>query len=118
MENESLKLSVRFFRTSSGAEPVRKWLKELTDDQKKAIGEDIKTAQYGWPVGMPLIRKLDMNLWEVRTRMPEGIARVIFTVAGNTLILLHGFIKKSQKIPQDEITTAKTRMKQLKETGL
>lgn len=58
-------LEVRFFRTSAGNEPVRDWLKAMTREDRRAIGEDIKTAQFGWPIGMPLIRKLDKDLWEV-----------------------------------------------------
>ena len=52
-------LWVVFFRTEAGNEPVRQWLKELKREDRKAVGEDIKTAQYGWPLGMPLIRKLE-----------------------------------------------------------
>ena len=59
----------------------------------KIIGTDLKTVQFGWPLGMPLIRKLDTSLWEVRSKLPNRIARVFFTVAGNKMILLHGFIK-------------------------
>ena len=77
---------------------------------KRKIGEDIKTAQIGWPLGMPLIRKIDKDLWEVRTRLENGIARVFFTVDGEYMILLHGFIKKSQKTPQNELKTALTRL--------
>ena len=103
-------LTVRFYRTQSGNEPVREWLKGLSKNDRKVIGEDIKTAQYGWPVGMPLIRKLGPRLWEVRSRTSSGIARVIFTVSGALMVLLHGFIKKSQKTPQDDLDTARQRL--------
>ena len=73
-------LKVAFFRTSSGAEPVRVWLKSLTSASRKTIGEDIKTVQFGWPLGMPLVRKLEPGLWEVRSNISTGIARVLFTV--------------------------------------
>jgi len=79
-------------------------------EEKRQIGEDIKTAQIGWPMGMPLIKKIDKDLWEVRTRLEQGIARVFFTVDGEYMILLHGFIKKSQKTPQNELKTAMTRL--------
>ena len=82
---------------------------------KKAIGEDIKTVQFGWPLGMPLVEKLEPYLWEVRTKVPDGIARVLFTVDGRMMILLHGFIKKTRKIPQREINTARSRLKQYQE---
>ncbi len=110
-----MKLTVRFYRSDTGSEPVRRWLKSLSVEQKKAIGEDIKTVQFGWPLGMPLVEKLSPYLWEVRTKFPSGIARVLFTVDGDLMILLHGFIKKSQKIPKQELSTAKTRLRNYQE---
>ena len=104
-------LEVRFFQTTSKNEPVREWLKALVKDDRRSIGEDIKTAQYGWTLGMPLVRKLEKNLWEVRTPIINGIARVIFTVIGNQMVLLHGFIKKSQKIPKPDLELARKRLK-------
>lgn len=84
--------------------------KSFPRDDKRIIGEDVKTAQLGWPLGMPLIRKMDKNLWEIRSSLPDGIARVLFTVDGSQMILLHGFIKKSNKTPQNELNTATTRL--------
>ena len=110
-----MRLQVVFYRSDSGAEPVRRWLKSLSVSHKKAIGEDIKTVQFGWPMGMPLVEKLSPYLWEVRTKVPDGIARVMFTVDGQLMVLLHGFIKKTQKIPQNEIATAKTRLRRYQE---
>ncbi len=108
-------LEVRFFRTAAGNEPVREWLKAMSREDRRAIGEDVKTAQFGWPLGMPLIRKLEKDLWEVRTIFEDGIARVLFTVRDNRMILLHGFIKKSQKTPKNELDTAKSRLKRLED---
>ncbi len=116
MNTEDIKLSVVFFQTSSGAEPARRWLKALPTTHKKAIGEDIKTVQFGWPLGMPLVEKLEPYLWEVRTKVPDGIARVLFTVDSHVMILLHGFIKKTRKIPQKEIGTARSRLKKYQES--
>lgn len=106
-------LNVVFYRTEAGNEPVREWLKGLEREQRKLIGEDIKTAQFGWPLGMPLIRKLEKSLWEARSNLPDGIARVIFTVRESYLVLLHGFIKKSQKTPATELATARKRLSNL-----
>lgn len=103
-------LSVAFYRSATGNEPVREWLLTLRKRDRKAIGFDIKTAQYGWPIGMPLIRKLEPRLWEVRSRLKDGVARVIFTVDGDTMILLHSFIKKSQKTPAADLETARQRL--------
>ena len=100
-------LDVVFYRTKTGNEPVREWLKSLPRKDRKAIGEDIKTVQYSWPLGMPLIRKVERGLWEVRSSISQGIARVFFTVKDGMMILLHGFVKKSQKIPSDELDTAR-----------
>ncbi|MEP7137092.1 MAG: type II toxin-antitoxin system RelE/ParE family toxin [Chloroflexota bacterium] len=113
-QNEPI-LAVVFYRTDAGNEPVREWLKSLSREDKKTIGEDIKTAQFGWPLGMPLIRKLERGLWEVRSNINQGIARVLFTVDGNTMILLHGFIKKSQKTPLTDLNTARRRLADLQE---
>jgi phage-related protein len=107
-------LLVAFYRTAGGNEPAREWLKNLKREDRKRIGEDIKTAQFGWPLGMPLIRKLEPGLWEVRSHISPGIARVIFTVGSQTMVLLHGFIKKSQKTPPVELKTARRRLADLR----
>lgn len=104
-------LEVRFFKTDGGTEPVRIWLRELSATDRKTIGEDIKTVQFGWPLGMPLVRKLDKNLWEIRIHLDGRIARVLFTIAGSKIVLLHGFIKKSQATPQPDLNLAKDRMR-------
>jgi len=105
---------VVFFRFDSGREPVREWLKDLNRDSRKAIGEDIKTLQIGWPVGMPLARKISDNLWELRSQIVTGIVRTFFTVYSGKLVLLHGFVKKSQKTPAKELATAKRRLNKLR----
>lgn len=106
-------LSVVFYRTEAGSEPVREWLRELTVEDRKAIGIDIKTVQYGWPLGMPLVRKMEPGLWEVRCGIADGIARVLFTAKGGQMVLLHGFVKKTQKTPDNDLKTARNRLKNL-----
>lgn len=106
-------LSVVFFCTEAGNEPVRAFLRDLTVEDRKAIGTDIKTVQFGWPLGMPLVRKMAPGLWEVRSNIADGIARVLFTVVTGRMVLLHGFIKKSQKTPADDINTALARLRKL-----
>jgi phage-related protein len=88
-------------------------LRPLSRAQKKLIGEDIKTVQIGWPLGMPLVRKLGAGLWEIRSSLPEGWARVFFTVAGGELVLLHGFLKASRKTPKRELATAQKRLREV-----
>jgi len=107
-------LAVVFYRADSGSEPVRQWLREITAEDRKAIGTDLKTVQYGWPLGMPLVRKMEPDLWEVRSNIAAGIARVLFTTLAGQMVLLHGFIKKSQKTPAIDLKTAKDRLKKLK----
>jgi phage-related protein len=106
-------LSVRFYRSTGGNEPVRAWLQSLNKSAHKAIGQDIKTVQIGWPLGMPLVRKLEPGLWEIRSDIPAGTARVLFTTLGATLILLHGFIKKSNATPETDLKTARQRKKEM-----
>ncbi len=106
---------VRFFQTATGHQPVRAWLRSLPKEQRQAIGEAIGEVQIGWPVGMQLVRKLERALWEIRTNIPPNeIARVIFSIAETpqAIILLHGFVKKSQKTPQLELNTARKRLKE------
>lgn len=107
-------LFVRFFCTDAGNEPVREFLKEQTVEDRKMIGTDIKTVQFGWPLGMPLVRKMAADLWEVRSDIADGIVRVLFTVMEGHMVLLHAFVKKSQQTPKTELDTALARLKKLK----
>ncbi|WP_240669103.1 type II toxin-antitoxin system RelE/ParE family toxin [Dyella sp. M7H15-1] len=109
----SITLSVRFYVSGQGNEPVRDWLKSLRAEDRKAIGEDIKTVQYGWPLGMPLVRKMEAGLWEVRSHISDGIARVLFTTVGATMVLLHGFVKKSDKTPKADLKLAQQRKQEV-----
>lgn len=81
---------------------------------RKTIGEDVKTVQMGWPLGMPLVRKMGRDLWEIRIHLHRRIARIMFTVDGSDMVLLHGFIKKSQATPEDDLDLAKARLRQLR----
>jgi phage-related protein len=111
MSNEYVQktLIVHFFKTSSGKEPVRDWLKLRTQEEKKEIGEDIKAVEFLWPIGYPRVRKLDKDLWEIRTDLRNRICRIFFTVWKKYMVLLHSIIKKSQKTPQQDLELAKKR---------
>jgi len=117
MVKERLKpLEVYFYSTLSGNEPVREWLKDIPKEDRKIIGYDIKTVQFGYPIGMPLTRILHgtEGLEEVRCNISDGqIARIIFYVEDNIMILLHAFIKKTQKTPQKDLDLAIKRYKDL-----
>ncbi|GHU11897.1 hypothetical protein FACS1894185_5860 [Betaproteobacteria bacterium] len=109
------KLSVKFFcQDASGSEPVRDWLQALPLAEKKAIGQDIKAVQFGWPLGLPLVDHLGGDVWEVRTRLENRIARILFVVDGNLMVLLHGFIKKDQKTPKQDLALARDRLKRMR----
>lgn len=107
-------LSVKFFRTSAGTEPVRTFLQDMQQSDRKAIGTDIKEVQFGWPLGMPLVRKMEPDIWEVRSSLDERIVRTLFTVVGAEMVLLHIFVKKSQQTPKAELDTARKRLKMLR----
>ena len=104
-------LKVVFFQTDTGNEPVREWLKELSKDDCRIIGMDILTVQYAWPLGKPLVDNLGDGIWEVRSRLDNRIARTLFALVNQEIVLLHGFIKKSQRTPADELELAKKRKK-------
>lgn len=114
MKDESKKLAVLFFQTEVGNEPVREWLLSLPRDERKIIGGDVLKVQYCWPIGKPLVGSLGNGLWEVRSRLGDRIGRVIFYTEEQTMILLHGFIKKSRKTPKYELDIALKRRNQLR----
>jgi len=108
---QSKRIPVIFFRSEAGGEPVRDWLRSLpSPDDRKRIGEDIKTVEFGWPLGMPLCRKLEDGIYEVRTDLSNNrIARILFYVDKKSrMVLLHGFIKKTRKTPGGELKLARS----------
>jgi phage-related protein len=104
------KIPAVFYRTAAGADVVLDWLRSLDEADRQAIGQDLMRVQYRWPVGMPLCRSLGEGLWEVRTGLPSHrIARMIFSLRQGRILILHGFIKKSQKTPPDDLALARRR---------
>jgi phage-related protein len=115
MPPESKRVAAYFYRTARGNEPVREWLRGLRGEDRKAIGNDIQTLEFGWPVGMPVCRSMrgHQGLWEVRSNLADGrIARVLFCIVEERIVLLHGFIKKAQKTPKPDVDVAVQRMKE------
>ena len=107
-------MPVRFYRTEAGRSPVLDWLRALDRDDRHAIGLDLMRVQFGWPIGRPLVRSLKDGLWEVRSSLPsQRIARLILCFHDETLVVLHGFIKKTQKTPTDDLALANRRMKEV-----
>ena len=109
-EPEGKRVPVIFYRTEAGGEPVRDWLKSLpSSEDRKRIGEDIKTVEFGWPIGMPGCRPLGEGIFEVRARLAQHrIARVLFYIdARHRMVLLHGFVKKTQTTPDVDLNLAR-----------
>ena len=108
------RLPAAFYQLPSGREPVREWLRTLDEKDRKVVGEDIKDIEFSWPIGMPLCRSLGKGLWEVRSDLASSrIARVIFCIADNRMVLLHGFIKKTQKTPDADLELALRRKREI-----
>jgi len=107
------RVGVRFYANALGREPVRDWLRSLDADTRRAIGGELRTLQFGWPLGMPLVRKLEPGLWESRVRIGSAAIRILFTVVDADLVLLHALVKKSQALPLNDLKIARTRMKEL-----
>ena len=106
------KVFVQFFINDRGKEPVRDWLLGFSAEDKKIIGEDIKTVEFGWPIGMPTVRPMGGKLYEVRSDLSDGSdVRVFFTIYKKYLVLLHGYIKKSRKTPKRDLNLATNRMR-------
>ena len=109
-------LPARFYRTATGTEPVRKWLKALSREDKRIVGTDIATVEFGWPVGMPTCRPMASRrgLLEVRSSLTQHrIARILFCIHQGEMVLLHGFIKKTQQTPESDLDLAVKRQKEV-----
>jgi phage-related protein len=102
-------LGCAFYRSETGAEPVRAWLRSLDPAVRLEIGSDVEKVQWRWPVSKPLVR----TSYEVRTALEGNIYRVFFCIAGDTMVLLHGFMKKTQKAPAKEVDLARARQKEV-----
>ena len=111
----SAPLDCVFFETDQKKQPVRDFLLKQQREDRKKIGADIFTVQEGFPLGYPLVEKVDKDIWGIRSTVVDGICRIFFTIHSETMILLHGFIKKSRKIPKAELKTVRERLKLFKE---
>lgn len=121
MVHGAKKLLVVFYSTRAGGQPVRDWLNddgEFNNADRKAIGTDVAKAEYGWPIGLPTCEPLGGGLFEIRTNLANNrITRIIFSIEGGKMVLLHGFVKKARdgiKTPQDEIGLADKRRRDLR----
>lgn len=107
--------TVLFYRTAAGNDVIKDWLRAFEKPDRAILGEDLMTVQFGFPMGLPLCRSLGQGLWEVRSSLTGNReARMIFyhDSEAEALVVLHGFLKKSQKTPRGEIDTALRRKRE------
>ena len=110
------KVPAVFYQTTQGVCPVREFILGLSREDRQIIGNDIATVEYSWPIGKPTCAPLGLGLWEVRSNLASNrIARVIFMLHDGRMVLLHGFVKKTQKTPQGDLDLARKRMKEVKQ---
>jgi phage-related protein len=111
--DRSKKLPAFFYESALGNRPVREWILALSLEDRKLVGRDIQKVEFGWPLGMPYCRSLGSGLWEVRSDLTDGkIERLIFCVARERMVL-HSFVKKTQKTPAQDLRLALKRMKEV-----
>ena len=114
MPENRKRLPARFYESANGHAPVREWLLELGDDDRRTIGKDIAKAEFGWPIGMPSCRSMGAGLFEIRSNLSDGkIGRVLFGIADGGMVLLHGFVKKTQATPRADLDLARKRLKEV-----
>ncbi|MDP3889049.1 MAG: type II toxin-antitoxin system RelE/ParE family toxin [bacterium] len=113
MKQKIVFVVVFFKEPISGSEPVKDWIKSLSKKDKRVIGHDLLVLQYNWPLGMPLVKSLGKGLWELRSNLSNRITRIIFVPKKDKIIVLHAFVKKTQKTPSNEIEIAKRRLKEI-----
>ena len=111
METEQLrKIPVVFYRTPAGGDVVLDWLKNLADADRAIIGQDLMRVRFRWP---PLCRPLGDGLCEVRGDCTGNrIARILFCIVEGRIVVLHGFIKKTRKTPDEVLTLARRRKRE------
>jgi phage-related protein len=107
-------IPVHFYKASSGTGPVLEWLRDLPREDRRSIGIDLMRVQVGWPIGMPLVRNIGDGLWEIRSTLPSRrIARLLLCFHEGAIVVLHGFIKKTQKTPPDDLELARKRKREV-----
>ena len=107
-------LTPKFYRTASGRMPVKEWTSGLLVKDAKVVKAEIRAIALDPTIGLPHRRSIKgrKGLWEIRVDLSDGkIGRILYCTHKGDMVLLHGFIKKSQKTPEREIDTAKDRMK-------
>jgi phage-related protein len=107
-------LSVTFYKSAVGNDPVVEWFRDLSKADRKRVGLDLLRVQENWPIGMPVCKSFGKGLWEVRSTLPiNRISRVIFFLQGSEICVVHGFIKKTQTTPKQDLELAFKRTKDM-----
>lgn len=115
MEKAEKKLQARFYQTPGGNEPVLEWIRDLSTEDKKEIGEDIAAVEFMWPIGMPRVRPMKQGLFELRSHLSgQRFARIMFGIVDDKMLLVHAFIKKTQQTPADDLALARNRLDEVK----
>ena len=114
MKKDAPVLQVRFFRQGN-SEPVREWLQSLARPIRHKIGTSVQAVQWRWPVGLPLVDGFGRGLYEVRTSVDDDIYRVLFCNVQHTMVLLHGFMKKTRQTPKADVDLGRKRQRIVKE---
>ena len=107
-------IQVVFYRTADRNEPAREFIKSLSRAERREVGADLHTLQSDWPIGMPLVRSMGKGLWELRSDLGDRIARLLFCFHEQEIVVLHGFIKKTQSTQLSDLNLALKRMKEVK----
>ena len=107
------KIPLIFFRTDAGNEPVRDWLKGLPEAERQETGQDLLRAQWRWPVGMPLPSDERWTVGDPNRPASQRTARVLLSHYRGHLVALHGFIKKTRAMPDDDLALARKRKQEL-----
>lgn len=104
---------VIYYTTSTGDSPFDKFLDSISEQQQRKIIRILTNIEtYGLTTGIPHIKKLTGTLlWEIRILGQDNIRVFYASLVGNSILVLHGFTKKSQKTPSREIETAVSRLK-------
>jgi phage-related protein len=114
MPDSRKRLPASFYELPNGRAPVRDWLLDMDDEDRRTIGKDIAKAEFGWPIGMPSCRAMGAGLFEIRSNLKDGkIGRVLFGLGGGRMVLLHGLIKKTQATPKSDLDLARKRLKEV-----
>jgi phage-related protein len=114
MIDRTKKLRARFYETSTAQKPVRDWVLTFSKADRVVIGKDIQKVEFGWPIGLPSCRPLGNGLYEIRSNLSNGrIGRVLFCISSGEMVLLHSFVKKTQKMPKGDFDIGRRRQKEI-----